>query len=192
EGVFGKGGEAGREGRSGLDLEDGWETRALAAMTLAVVGDAGPARELIDKLNAERPLGTLVQNYWLPAIRAQLELGAGNASRAIQLLRVAEPYELADTRVPLLPAYTRGEAYLQARDGRSAQAEFQKLLQHRGLVGNCALGALAHVGLARALTLAGVIASARKEYESLFRLWTGADSNIPVLMQANEEYRAIK
>ena len=192
EALFGDVEEARRQTRASLDFEDSWETRALAALTHAYAGEVTQARELADKLNAERPLGTLVQNYWLPAIRAKIELDAGDASRAIELLRVAGPYELADTRVPLLPAYLRGEAFLRVHDGRAAATEFQKLVEHRGLVGNCALGALVHHGLARAHALAGDAANARLEYESFFRLWSGADSNIPVLTQARAEYRAIR
>ena len=191
EAMFGNVEEARRQARAALDFEDSWETRALAAMALARVGDAAQARELADKLNAERPLGTLVQNYWLPAIRAEIEIQAGNATGAVELLRAAEPYELADTRVPLLPAYLRGDAYLHVRDGRAA-AEFQKLLQRRGLVGPCALGVLAHVGLARAHALAGDTVNARREYESFLNLWAAADSTIPVLTQAKAEYHAIK
>src|SRR5262249_17932799 len=192
EAMFGNVDDARRQVRTALDFEDGWETRSLAAMTLAVVGDAAPARELIDKVNAERPLGTPVQSYWLPATPPQIEIGAGNALRAIELLRNAEPYELSDTRVPLLPAYVRGEAFLRARDGRAAAAEFQKLLHHRGLMGGCTLGALAHVGLARALVIAGDAAQARAEYESFFTLWKDADPAVPLLTQAKQEYRAIK
>jgi hypothetical protein len=127
EAMFGQIENARRQARAALDLEDSWETHALAAMALARLGDAAQARELADKLSVERPLGTLVQNYWLPAIRAEIEIQAGNATRAIELLRAAEPYDMADTRVPLLPAYVRGDAYLRARDGRAA-AEFLKLL----------------------------------------------------------------
>jgi DNA-binding winged helix-turn-helix (wHTH) protein len=188
--MFGNVEDARRQAHSALDFEDSWETRALAAMALARVGDAARARGLADQLNAERPLGTLAQKYWLPAIRAEIEIQAGNATRAIELLRAAEPYDLAETRVPLLPAYVRGDAYLQVRDGRAA-AEFQKLLQHRGLVGECALGALAQVGLARALVLAGDTVNAKREYESFLRLWADADSTIPVLVQAKAEYHAI-
>jgi eukaryotic-like serine/threonine-protein kinase len=192
EALFGNVEDARRQARAALDFEDSWETRALVAAALARVADGAQARRAVDELNAEQPLSTLVQNYWLPAIRAEIELRAGNPGRAIELLRAAEPYELADTRVPLLPAYVRGEAYLQARDGRAAAAEFQKLLQHRGLVGSCPLGALAHIGLARALLLAGDTANARKEYGFFFTLWTDADSSIPVLAQTRTEYHAIK
>jgi DNA-binding winged helix-turn-helix (wHTH) protein/tetratricopeptide (TPR) repeat protein len=191
EAMFGNVEEARRQARAALDFEDSLETRALAAMALARVGDAAQARELADKLNAERPLGTLVQNYWLPAIRAEIEIQAGNATGAVELLRAAEPYELADTRVPLLPAYLRGDAYLHVRDGRAA-TEFQKLLQRRGLVGPSALGVLAHVGLARAHALAGDMVNARREYESFLSLWAAADSTIPILTQAKAEYHAIK
>jgi eukaryotic-like serine/threonine-protein kinase len=185
--------EARRQARSALDFEDSWETRALAATALARVGDVARAHELADKLNAERPLGTIIQNYWLPVIRAEIALHSGNTSRAVDLLRPAESYELAaDTRVPLLPAYVRGEAYLQAGDGDAAAAEFQRLLQHRGLVGSSVLGSLAHLGLARSLALAGETMKARAEYESFFSLWSSADSNIPVLTQARAEYRSLK
>jgi hypothetical protein len=91
----------------------------------------------------------------------------------------------------LLPAYLRGDAYLHARDRRAA-VEFQKLLQHRGLVGPCALGVLAHVGLARAHALAGDTVNARREYESFLNLWAAADSTIPVLTQAKAEYHEMK
>jgi DNA-binding winged helix-turn-helix (wHTH) protein/tetratricopeptide (TPR) repeat protein len=190
EAMFGQIENARRQARAALDFEDSWETHALAAMALARLGDVAQARELADKLSVERPLGTLVQNYWLPAIRAEIEIQAGNATRAIDLLRAAEPYDMADTRVPLLPAYVRGDAYLRARDGRAA-AEFLKLLEHRGLVGECALGALAHLGLARALVLAGDTANAKRQYESFLSLWADADSTIPVLTQAKAEYQAI-
>jgi len=137
------------------------------------------------------PSDTLVQNYWLPSIRAEIEVRSGHAAKAIDILRVAEPYELADTRVPLLPAYLRGEAHLAARNGRAAAAEFRKLLQHSGVVGNSPLGSLAHVGLARALALLGETANAKKEYELFFGLWKDADPALPVLTQAKAEYRAL-
>src|SRR5262249_10169217 len=100
-------------------------------------------------------------------------------------------YELADTRVPLLPAYVRGEAYLQAGDGNAAAAEFQKLLQHRGLVGPSVLGALPHLGRARALMLVKESVPPRGGYESFLRLWKEADANIPLLAQARAEHRAL-
>src|SRR5262249_29738383 len=116
EALFGDVETARRQAHAAVEFEDGWETRALAGMAFAYAGDATLARESADALNAERPSGTLVQNYWIPVIRAKLELDAGQTARAIDLLRAAEPYELADTRLPLLPSYVRGEALLRAHD----------------------------------------------------------------------------
>ena len=183
------------EARSGaaraVALEESWETDALAAVALARIGDVAGARDLAQKLSAERPSGTLVQKYWLPIIRAESELAAANPARAIELLRTTEQYELADTRLPLLPAFVRGEAYLRAGNGRAAAAEFHKLLDHPGLLANNTLGALARVELARAFVMTGDVKRARTEYEAFLRLWNEADATIPVLSQARSEYRAI-
>jgi hypothetical protein len=107
-------------------------------------------------------------------------------------LRAAEPYELSDTRLPLLPAYVRGEAYLRTRDGRRAAAEFQKLLQHHGAVGNSLLGPLSRIGLARALALAGDPSGAKTQYETFFGLWRDADVQTPLMRQARAEYQQIR
>ena len=139
-------------------------------MALARVGDLAAALQFASTLSAERPRGTLIQNYWLPVIRAQGNLHGDNALAAIESLRAAEPYELSDTRLPLLPAFIRGEAYLRARDGRRAAAEFQKLLEHHGAVGNSVLGTMARVGLARALALAGDTNAAKAQVRVVFRI----------------------
>lgn len=191
EALFGYDDEARAQARAAVGFEESWETRALAAVALARVGDIAGARQLAAALSEERPRGTLVQNYWLPVIRAQSDLHDGRATQAIEALRAAEPFELSDTRLPLLPAFIRGEAYLAAREGRRAAAEFQKFLHHRGAVRNSMLGALAHLGLARALALTGESARARAQYELFFRLWRDADPNIPVLRQARVEYQSI-
>ena len=106
----------------------------------------------------------------------------------VEWLRTAEPY---DTRLPLLPAFVRGEAYLSARDGDRAAVEFRKVLDHRGAVANSVLGALARLGVARAQALAGYIAKARTSYDSVCQLWRDADPGPPVLRQARLEYQAI-
>ncbi len=142
-------------------------------------------------MSAERPRGTLVQNYWMPVIRAQADLHIGDAQAAIEALRAAEPYELADTRVPLLPAYVRGEAYLRAGDGPRAAAEFQKLLQHHGAIGNSLLGPLSRIGLARALAVTGDRSGATTQYETFLELWREADGELPLVRQAREESRAL-
>jgi tetratricopeptide (TPR) repeat protein len=192
EALFGYLDEARAQARAAVGFEESWETRALAAVALARVGDLAAARQLATALSEERPRGTLVQNYWLPVIRAQSDLHEGHATAAIESLRAAEPFELSDTRLPLLPAFIRGEAYLLARDGRRAAAEFQKLLDHRGAVRNSVLGALAHLGLGRALALTGEAAGARTQYELFFQLWRDADSDIPLLRQVRLEFQSIR
>jgi len=160
-------------------------------VALSRAGDLAAARQLADRMSAERPRGTLVQNYWMPVIRAQADLHGGGAQAAIESLRATEPYELSDTRLPLFPPYVRGEAYLQSRDGRRAAAEFQKLLQHQGAVGNSLLGPLSRLGLARALALAGDRSGAKTQYETFFELWRDADAEIPLMRQARAEYQEI-
>ena len=192
EALLGNNEEAQAQARAAVALEESADTRALAAVALARAGDLDAARQLADRLSAERPRGTLVQNYWMPAIRSQTDLHDGGAQAAIESLRAAEPYELSDTHLPLLPAYIRGEAYLQARDGRRAAAEFQKLLQHHGAVGNSLLGPLARLGLARALALAGDRSGAKTQYETFFEVWRDADAEIPLGRQARAEYQEIK
>jgi eukaryotic-like serine/threonine-protein kinase len=189
--LFGHRNETRAQARAAVDFEQSTETRALAAVALARIGDVDRARQLADQLNVEQRRGTLVQNYWLPVIRAESELHANNPSRAIEWLRTAEPYELSDTRLPLLPAFVRGEAYLSARDGGRAAVEFQKLLDHRGAVANSVLGPLARLGIARALVLVGDTAEARAQYESLLELWRDADPGLAILRQARAEYQAI-
>ena len=191
EALLGHPDEARARARAALELEENWETRALAAVALARVGDLADARQLAARLSAERPRGTLVQHYWLPVVRALDNLHDGDANAAIESLRTAEPYELSDSRLPQLPAFLRGEAYLLGRDGRRAAAEFQKLLQHQGVVGNSVVGSLAHIGLGRALTLDGDTTAARAHYASFLELWRAADPETPLLRQASAEYQAI-
>jgi tetratricopeptide (TPR) repeat protein len=178
--------------RAAVALEEGADTRALASVALARAGDLDAARQLADRMSAELPRSTLVQNYWMPVIRAQADLHSRGAQAAIESLRAAEPYELSDTRLPLLPAYIRGEAYLRAGDGRRAAAEFQKLVEHHGAVGNSLLGPLARIGLARALALGGDASQARAQYQSLLELWRDADAGIPLVRQVRAEYRELQ
>jgi eukaryotic-like serine/threonine-protein kinase len=178
--------------RAALALEESWETRALAALAFARAGHVDAARRLADALAADRPHGTLVQHYWLPSIRASADLHAGDAASAIAALQEAEPYELADARMPLLPALLRGEAFLAAGDGQKASAEFEKLLRHRGVVANSLLGPLARLGLGRALALAGDAEKARQHYATFFELWHGADPSMPAFRKARVEYEALR
>jgi len=130
---------------------------------------------------------TLVQDYWLPTIRAAIEMNRSNPARAIELLQVTAPLEL-NNRGGLYP----GQAYLRLQRGNEAAAEFQKLLDHRGLVGSSSQGALAHLGLARAYALQGDTAKARAKYQDCLMLWKDADPDIPVLIAAKAEYAKLK
>jgi eukaryotic-like serine/threonine-protein kinase len=155
------------------------------------------AQNIADDLNRNFPVNTIIQNVWIPTIRAQIEVAHGNGAKAVELLKPAASYELGEgigslNFVCILPAYTRGEAFLAAKDGASAAAEFQKILDHRGLVSNCWTGALAHLGLARAYVLSGDKAKARTAYQDFFAIWKDADPSIPLLQQAKSEYAKLQ
>jgi len=124
---------------------------------------------------------------WLPTIRAANALAQRNSNQVLVQLETAAPYELSNN-LNLLPAYIRGQAYLLAHNGTAAAAEFQKLLDHRGIVHNCVQGALVRLQIARAYAIQGDKAQARVEYENFFTAWKGADTEIPILRQAKLEY----
>ncbi len=173
------------------------DAQVLAALSMARSGDLPHAQNIADDLNRRFPVNTMIQNVWLPTIRAQIELAHGNGAKAVELLKPATSYELGEgigslNFVCILPAYTRGEAYLAAKDGASAAAEFQKILDHRGLVSNCWTGALSHLGIARANALSGDTAKARTSYQDFFAIWKDADPNIPLLQQAKAEYAKLQ
>jgi hypothetical protein len=133
----------------------------VAALALARTGDTAGAEKLAAELDKTFPLGTLVQRYWLPTIRAGVALEPKDPNRAIELLKVASTIELssitADLTIFLCPVYLRGDAYLMLQDGNRAAVEFQKFIDHRGVAMNFPWGALARLGLARAYALeAGV------------------------------------
>jgi serine/threonine protein kinase/predicted Zn-dependent protease len=178
---------------SGLDADYYGEFRALA---LARAGDASGAQKLVNKINRDFPSGTSWQVYWLPTIRAAIELDRGNAHRAIQLLDEASAYELAEDGPgqtgTMYPVYVRGLAYLKLRQPNQAALEFQKILNHRGLVQNFPLGALAHLQLARARTLGGETVGARTAYQDFLALWKDADPDIPIYKQAKAEYAKLQ
>jgi serine/threonine protein kinase/tetratricopeptide (TPR) repeat protein len=181
---------------SGLALVAGKDVRTVAALALARAGDASQARRLVETLNKDFPRHTIVQRYWLPAIRAAIEIHGNNGTAAVQILQAAAPYELSQSqpfRVGMMyPVYLRGQAYLLARRGSEAAAEFQKMIDHRGVVLNFPLGALARLGLGRAHALEGDTAKARTAYEEFLSLWKGADADIPVLKEAKGEYARLQ
>ena len=149
---------------------------------------------MADGLAKRFPEDTIVHFNYLPALRAKLSTNGSNPQQAIDTLEVAVPYELG---LPafwpnLYPVYVRGEAYLAAHQGREAAIEFQKILDHRGIVLNEPIGALAHLQLGRAYGISGDIAKAKKAYQDFLTLWKDADPDIPVLKQAKAEYAKLQ
>jgi eukaryotic-like serine/threonine-protein kinase len=149
-------------------------------------------------LGKRYPEDTIVQFNYLPTLRGKLALNRGNASEAIENLRSAAPYELGQSTssvygwTAMYPVFVRGEAFLAADQGSEAAGEFQKILDHGGVVVNGPIGALAHLGLARAYVLQGATAKARAAYQDFLTLWKHADLEIPVLIAAKAEYAKLK
>jgi tetratricopeptide (TPR) repeat protein len=166
----------------------------IAALAFARTGDVGEAQKLADALSHDAPLDTVVQNYCLPTIRAAMKLHENDPAGALEILRPTVMYDLAYPPGfnSIYPAYIRGLAYLQMGEGRLAAAEFQKLLDHPGVVGRQVTGVLSHLQLARAQRMTGDQAAARKSYEDFLTLWKGADSDIPIYQQAKAEYAGLR
>jgi eukaryotic-like serine/threonine-protein kinase len=177
-----------------------------SALAFALAGDKARAESLKQDLGRRFPLDSQVQTVWLPTIEAQLALTKGNSAAAIERLQTVAPVELGaipfSTSIScLFPVYVRGQAYLASGEGIAAAGEFQKILDHNGMVWNCPTGALARVGLARANVLQtrsnqGVAADAsrtraRSTYQDFLMLWKDADPDIPVLRQAKAEFATL-
>ena len=180
-----------------LTLAPGRDVKMLAALTLARVGETAPAKAIVEELEKSYPSQTVLKVYWLPTIKAAIELNTSNSAQALVFLEAAAPYELGmppqfNFLGTMCPAYIRGEAYLAAHNGTAAAAEFQKFLDHRGITINFPLGALAHLGLARAYALHGDTTKARAAYNDFFTLWKDADPDIPILKQAKAEYAKLQ
>ena len=173
---------------SGRDMDYG------LALALAYAGDASRAQALADDFGTRFPEDTVVQFNYLPTLRAKLALLRSNSQQALDSLQAAAPYELGLPALSfynwpnLYPVYVRGEAYLAAHQGREAAAEFRKILDHRGIVLNEPIGALAHLQLGRAYAMLGDTAKSRAAYQDFLTLWKDADPDIPILKQAKVEY----
>jgi eukaryotic-like serine/threonine-protein kinase len=187
EALFGNAAEARERAGEALDLSNSADVESLSALALSIAGDAVRAETLADDLDKRFPEHTIVQSYYLPTLRAQLALSRDDPSRAVEVLQAAAPYELSSSGA-LFPVYVRGESYLAAHRGNEAAAEFQKILDHRGIVVNAPIGALAHLGQGRAYALSGDKTRAKIAYQDFLTLWKGADPDIPVLKQAKAEY----
>ena len=196
EAEFGNAAAARRTVDEALALSPGRDIRLIAALALARAGENAPAQKMLDQIAKEAPLDTMIQAYWLPAIRAEIGLNNGNASQALELLQAASMYELG-TPAPfqlgtMYPVYLRGRAYLKAGQGQPAEAEFQKMIDHRGLIINTPVAALARLQLARACALSGDTTKSRTTYQDFFALWKNADPDIPILKEAKVEYARLK
>ncbi len=193
--LFGNSAEARQRTAAALALSNGRDVQYEA--TLALAGDGPWAQALTNDLAERFPEDTLVQSNYLPTIRALLALSRNDSSKAIKTLQAVAPYELgspgaASFAPALYPVYMRGESYLAAHHGAEAAAEFQKILDHRGIVGNDPIGALAHLGLARAYVLQGDTAKAKAAYQDFLTLWKDADPGIPILITAKAEYAKLQ
>ena len=195
EAEFGNASRARQNALAALALAPGRDVRSLAALALARAGDTAQAQKLAEGLSKDLPQDTMVQGYWLPSIRAAIELDAKDAAKAVEILQTAMSFELGKGDpflVPMYPVYLRGQGYLLAHQGKEAAAEFQKMIDHRGIVVNFPLGALTHLGLARAYALQGDTAKAKAAYQDFLTLWKNADPDVPILQQAKAEYAKLQ
>jgi tetratricopeptide (TPR) repeat protein len=194
EALFGNADAARQNAAAAVALAPGSHNAEVqAALAYALAGDAAHAHSLGDDLGKRFPQDTVVQSVWLSTVRAQIETGRKNPVRSIELLQAAGPYELGNAgSFSLYPVYVRGEAYLAARQGSEAAAEFQKILDHRGIVVNEPIGALAHLQIGRAYAMQGDSVKAKAAYQDFLTLWKDADADIPVLIAAKSEYAKLK
>jgi tetratricopeptide (TPR) repeat protein len=191
EALYGDAAGAKRDVPLFLAASDSFLYRTRAVRLLAIAGDTSRAEAQAEALAKERPTATLTGGYDVPVIRGIVELARKNPSKAIEELQPALQYELADQKA-LLANSVRGEAYLAAHQGTEAAAEFQKVIDHAGIVHNEPNGALAHLGLARAYAVAGDANKARLAYQDFFALWKDADADVPVSKQAKAEYAKLQ
>ena len=173
-----------------------WGVQAITALALARAGETARALALADSSAKLNPSNTMLQEFWLPAVRAATELNRNNPSKALEDLVSASPYDLG-LPFPLqvgtaYTAFLRGQSYLAAQQGSAAAAEFQKILDHPGVTVNFQTGALAHLYLARAYSLQGDTAKARAAYQVFLTLWKDADADIPILKEAKAEYAKLQ
>ena len=198
EAEFGNTAQARSATAAALALASTRDLQILAALALARAGDSKRTQEMADELQKQNPLNTKINGYFLPTIRAAVEINRKNPAKAIEILQVAAPYELGNpdpdpvVGAMMYPVYERGQAYLLLQQGRAAAAEFQKFLDHQGVVVNCPLGSLARLGLARAYAMQGDAAKAKAAYQDFLTLWKDADANIPILIAAKAEYAKLQ
>ena len=175
-----------------LALASTRDVQTLGALALAQSGDTAQAKDMADDLGQRFPADTLLNNYWLPTIRAEIAIQQKDGANAVELMGAASSYELGSPQPfqlgTLYPIYVRGQAYLAAGQASAAAGEFQKIIDHRGVVLNFPLGALARLGLARARAASGDTAGAKTAYQEFFSVWKDADADLPILQEAKSAY----
>jgi hypothetical protein len=196
EALVGSMSQAKQQGQAALALSTGRDVEAVSAIALGLAGDAAQATRLATDLAKRFTEDTVVQFNYLPTIHAAIALQGGSATKAIEALAPAAPYELGSPaqtlNFALYPVYLRGEAYVAAHQGSAAVVEFQKILDRPGVVGNEPIGALAYLGLARAYALSGDSVKSRTAYQNFFALWKDADPDVPILKEAKAEYAKLQ
>ena len=179
-----------------LTMSSGSGVRKLAALALARAGDVSRANATAEELERSNPASTRLNYYWLPTIRAAIELRHNDPSKAIEDLQPARAYELGYSQPfqfgTLYPVYVRGEAYLALHQGEQAAGEYQNILDHRGIILNFCTSALVHLQIGRAYAMQGDTAKAKAAYQDFLTLWKDADPDIPILIAAKAEYAKLK
>jgi len=188
-------GVAARQGVArALALAPGRDVKVLSAVALARSGETAQSRSILEALEKSEPTNTYLKVYWFPVIEASIAMAQQAPDRAIVALEPALPYELGGPPpgTSMYPAYIRGLAYLAQKNGPAAAAEFQKFLDHPGIIQNFLLGSLARLQLGRAYAMAGDTAKAKAAYQDFFTLWKNADPDIPILKEAKAEYAKLQ
>jgi serine/threonine protein kinase/Flp pilus assembly protein TadD len=178
-----------------LALAPGRDVRVLSALALARSGETAQSKSILAALQKSEPTNTYLKVYWFPAIEASIAMAQQVPDRAVVALEPSLPYELGSPppgNATMYPAYIRGLAYLAQRNGSAAATEFQKFLDHPGIIQNFLLGSLAHLQLGRAYALSGDTAKAKAAYNAFLTLWKGADPDIPILKEAKAEYAKLQ
>jgi serine/threonine protein kinase/tetratricopeptide (TPR) repeat protein len=185
--------EAKEKVNAALALSDNRNSKAAATYLFTRLGDTVRAQKLRDELDKESPTDTLLHAVTFPVVQATISLQHNDAAKAIAQTEAATAYDLGATRVKAFRLLsTRGEAFLQAHDGAKAAAEYQKILDHRGLESTSILYSLAHLGLGRAYAIQGDTAKAKTAYQDFFAVWKDADPDVPILKTARAEYEKLK
>jgi serine/threonine protein kinase/tetratricopeptide (TPR) repeat protein len=185
--------------KSALVLASNREVRYGTSVALAIAGDSRQAETMANELEKSFPEDTCVKFHYVPTVRALVALNRAEPAKAVELLQVSVPYELGTPRSSLqgffgalYPIYVRGQAYLAARQGAEAAREFQKILDHQGIMVGDPIAVLAQLQLARAYALQADIAGARAAYEGFLAMWKDADPDIPILKQVKAEYARLQ